>query len=69
MTTENFYLAIIIVLFILQVYQLTIMNKLKQDIDQLWDQMAILTAITASKLTDMVLKKKEEKDANEKSKV
>ena len=45
------------------------MNKLKKDIDQLWDQMAILTAITASKLTDMVLKKKEEKDANEKSKV
>jgi len=68
MTTENFYLGIILVLFVLQIYQLSVMNKLKGDINQLWDQMAILTAMTAAKLTDMVLKKKEQVDES-KSKV
>ena len=68
MTTENFYLSIIVVLFVLQIYQLSVMNKLKGDINQLWDQMAILTAMTAAKLTDMVLKKKEQVDES-KSKV
>jgi len=68
MTTENFYLSIIVILFALQLYQLSVMNKLKSDINELWDQMAILTAITAAKLTDMLLKKKEQVDEN-KSKV
>jgi|APCry1669192010_1035390.scaffolds.fasta_scaffold43635_2 hypothetical protein len=68
MTTENFYLGIIVVLFVLQIYQLSVMSKLKGDINQLWDQMAILTAMTAAKLTDMVLKKKEQVDES-KSKV
>ena len=68
MTQENFYTIIIIALLILQVYQLNVMNKMKKEIDQLWDQMAILTSITAEKLTDMLLKKKEQIDEN-KSKV
>jgi len=32
--------------------------------NELWDQMAILTSITAEKLTDMLLKKKEQIDEN-----
>ena len=64
MTQENFYTIIIIALLILQVYQLNVMNKMKKEIDQLWDQMAILTSITAEKLTDMLLKKKEQIDEN-----
>lgn len=64
MTKENLYTIIIIALLILQVYQLNVMNKMKKEIDQLWDQMAILTSITAKKLTDMLLKKKEQIDEN-----
>jgi len=64
MTQENIYMGIIIVLLILQLYQLSVMNKLKKEIDQLWDQLGILTAITAAKLTEMVVKKKEELDEN-----
>ena len=64
MTKENLYLAIIVVLFILQLYQLSIINKVKSEMNELWDQMAILTSITAEKLTDMLLKKKEQIDEN-----
>jgi len=64
MTKEDLYLAIIVVLFILQLYQLSIMNKVKSEMNELWDQMAILTSITAEKLTDMLLKKKEQIDEN-----
>lgn len=64
MTKEDLYLAIIVVLFILQLYQLSIINKVKSEMNELWDQMAILTSITAEKLTDMLLKKKEQIDEN-----
>ena len=64
MTKEDLYLAIIVVLFILQLYQLSIMNKVKSEMNELWDQMAILTSFTAEKLTDMLLKKKEQIDEN-----
>ena len=64
MTKENLYLAIIVVLFILQLYQLSIIHKVKSEMNELWDQMAILTSITAEKLTDMLLKKKEQIDEN-----
>ena len=64
MTKEDLYLAIIVALFILQLYQLSIINKVKSEMNELWDQMAILTSITAEKLTDMLLKKKEQIDEN-----
>jgi len=66
MTTENFYLTITIVLFVLQVYQLSVMNKLKSDVNELWNQLAFLSAITALKLKDMVLNKKQEIDESKK---
>jgi len=60
MTQENFYTIIIIALLILQVYQLNVMNKMKKEIDQLWDQISILALLTSKKLEDMVLDKKQE---------
>ena len=60
MTQENFYTTIIIALLILQVYQLNVMNKMKKEIDQLWDQISILALLTSKKLEDMVLDKKQE---------
>jgi len=62
MTQENFYTSIIVILLILQVYQLNAMNGMKKEIGQLWDQISILAFITSKKLEDMVLDKKKEID-------
>lgn len=58
MTIENFYLMIIVVLMMLQMYQFKLISDIKKDANQIWDQMAILSMIASKILGDAVNKKK-----------
>jgi hypothetical protein len=65
MTLENFYLMIIVVLMMLQMYQFKLIGEIKKDATQIWDQMAILSLITSKILGDAVNKKKQESNAED----
>lgn len=62
MEKQDFYLLIVIILFVIQLYQMILIDRIKKELDQLWDQISLLTAITSAKLVDALLKKKEEID-------
>jgi cobalamin biosynthesis Co2+ chelatase CbiK len=66
MEKQDFYLLIVITLFVIQIYQMITIDRIKKELDQLWDQISVLTAITSKKLVDALLKKKEEIDGKEK---
>jgi len=62
-STENFYLIIIIVLMAIQIYQWIIIQKCKSEIDSIWKQIHVLTINVAAE----ILKLKKETDAEEKT--
>ena len=56
-TLENFYLLIIALLMVMQVYQFRIINKLKKDLESMWQQMGIITIAISTKFGEVIAKK------------
>lgn len=61
--TEHFYLAIILVLMAIQVYQWRLISKASKECDDLWTQLGILAATLADQIISIQkeLNKKEDK--------
>lgn len=59
-TLENLYLLIIALLMVMQIYQFTLVSKLKKDLDSMWQQMGIITIAISTKFGEVMAKKKEE---------
>ena len=53
LSTENIYLAIIAVLMIVQVFQWRSIYKLKEEIDGVWTQMAILVGTFGKEVKEL----------------
>ena len=51
-SAENFYLIVIVILMILQVYQYSIIAKTKVEISKLWMQVALLALSLATKINE-----------------
>lgn len=62
LTTENFYLCIIFILLVLQVYQYSLISKLTKQIDSIWEQIGILAMQTSIKLAELSGKQKQIED-------
>ena len=62
LTKETVYIVIIILLIILQVYQSSLINKLKRDLDNLWNQTQSLVLSVAAALDKLESKIDESKD-------
>jgi hypothetical protein len=62
-STENFYLFIILLLIGVQIYQWRIIYNTKSEIDSIWKQIHLLTINIAAE----ILKLKKEHDAEEKT--
>ena len=62
LTTENFYLCIIVILLVLQVYQYSLIQKLSKQIDSIWEQIGILAMQTSIKLAELAGMKKQNQD-------
>jgi len=63
-STENFYLAVILVLMGIQIYQWRVIQKNKSEIDSIWKQIHLLTINVAAE----ILKLKKDPDAQEEKK-
>jgi hypothetical protein len=53
LSTENIYLTIIAVLMIVQVFQWRSIYKLKEEIDSVWNQMAILVGTFGKEVKEL----------------
>lgn len=53
LSTENIYLAIIAVLMLVQVFQWRSIYKLKEEIDSVWTQMAILVGTFGKEVKEL----------------
>lgn len=53
LTAEHVYLGIIFILLAVQFFQWKSIYKLKDDIDQIWTQMAILVTTIAQQVEDV----------------
>ena len=60
LTIETLYIAIIVILMIIQIYQLTRVKYLEKEVKDLWDQIGTLTYSITGKFLDM------QKDLNDK---
>lgn len=61
-STENFYLCIIVILLVLQVYQYSLIQKLTKQIDSIWEQIGMLAMQTSIKLAEITGKQKQTED-------
>lgn len=52
LTQEHFYLCIIFILMIVQMYQWRQVYKLKDEVQKIWDQISIWNTMVAMKLLD-----------------
>ena len=53
LSTENIYLTIIAVLMVVQVFQWRSIYKLKEEIDSVWNQMAILVGTFGKEVKEL----------------
>ena len=53
LSTENIYLAIIAVLMVVQVFQWRSIFRLKEEIDSVWNQMAILVGTFGKEVKEL----------------
>ncbi len=53
LSTENIYLTIIVVLMVVQVFQWRFIFKLKDEIDSVWNQMAILVGTFGKEVKEL----------------
>ena len=60
LTIETLYIAIIVILMVLQIYQFTRVKYLEKEVKDLWDQIGTLTYSITGKFLDM------QKDLNNK---
>lgn len=65
-SVENFYFFIVIVLMIIQIYQWTIIQKLKSEVDSIWKQIHVLTINIASEIINLKKQKDVEQENQEK---
>jgi len=64
---ETFYLAVIVILMLLQIYQFRMIYMLKKEVGDVWTQLGILAMMTSTKLAEMVGEAKSKlKDGEEK---
>ena len=64
---ETFYLAVIVILMLLQVYQFRMIYNLKKEVGDVWTQLGVLAMMTSTKLAEMVGEAKAKlKDGEEK---
>ncbi len=56
LTENQIYLAIIVLLLVLQVYQQYQIHKLKKNLEQLWGQFAMVVLNVGTKLQELELK-------------
>lgn len=61
-STENFYLCIIFILLLLQMYQYRKIYKLTKQIDSIWEQIGMLAMQTSIKLAEITGKQKQIED-------
>jgi hypothetical protein len=45
---------------VMQIYQFTLVSKLKKDLDSMWQQMGIITIAISTKFGEVMAKKKDE---------
>ena len=60
LSIETLYIAIILILMVLQIYQFTRVKYLEKEVKDLWDQIGTLTYSITGKFLDM------QKDLNDK---
>lgn len=65
LTIETLYIAIIVILMILQIYQFTLVKYLKKEVKDLWDQIGTLTYSITGKFLDMQKDLNDKQDKNE----
>jgi len=53
LSTENIYLAIIAILMVVQVFQWRSIFRLKEEIDSVWNQMAILVGTFGKEVKEL----------------
>ena len=69
LTIETLYIAIIVILMIIQIYQLTRVKYLEKEIKDLWDQIGTLTFSITGKFLEVRndLNNKQDKNENKRS--
>jgi hypothetical protein len=69
LTIETLYIAIIVILMIIQIYQLTRVKYLEKEVKDLWDQIGTLTFSITGKFLEVQndLNNKQEKNENKRN--
>lgn len=69
LTIETLYIAIIIILMIIQIYQLTRVKNLEKEVKDLWDQIGTLTFSITGKFLEVRndLNNKQDKNENKRN--
>ena len=69
LTIETLYIAIIIILMIIQIYQLTRVKYLEKEVKDLWDQIGTLTFSITGKFLEVRndLNNKQDKNENKRN--
>ena len=69
LTIETLYIAIIVILMIIQIYQLTRVKYLEKEVKDLWDQIGTLTFSITGKFLEVRndLNNKQDKNENKRS--
>lgn len=65
LTIETLYIAIIVILMVLQIYQFARIKYLEKEVKDLWDQIGILTYSITGKFLDMQKDLNDKQDKNE----
>jgi uncharacterized membrane protein YeiH len=69
LTIETLYIAIIVILMVIQIYQLTRVKNLEKEVKDLWDQIGTLTFSVTGKFLEVQndLNNKQEKNENKRN--
>jgi hypothetical protein len=69
LTIETLYIAIIVILMIIQIYQLTRVKYLEKEVKDLWDQIGTLTFSITGKFLEVRndLNNKQDKNENKRN--
>jgi phage-related tail protein len=65
LTIETLYIAIIVILMVLQIYQFTRIKYLEKEVKDLWDQIGTLTFSITGKFLEVQKDLNDKQDKNE----
>jgi phage-related tail protein len=65
LTIETLYIAIIVILMVLQIYQFTRVKYLEKEVKDLWDQIGTLTFSITGKFLEVQKDLNDKQDKNE----